>query len=138
MKLKQIMSWSDGYTDEVLSSNQALGYANKTIADINTTFNISLPFIEAVDEDYTALTDSWFVKFMTPALSYGIKMNDGSLTEAQEYKNDLAMAFYDFESVDKSLVIEEEFITGDSTTIHQIDTSNAIDIGWFNPGKGVW
>lgn len=138
MKLKQIMSWSDGYTDEVLSSNQALGYANKTIADINTTFNISLPFIETVDTDYTAITDSWFVKFMTPALSYGIKMNDGSLTEAQEYKNDLAMAFYDFESVDKSLVVEAEFITGSSTTIHQMDTSNAIDIGWFSHGKGSW
>lgn len=137
MKLKQVMSWSDGYTDEVVSNNQAIGYANNTIADINTAFNLSLPFITNVDTDYTAMTDSWFIKFMSPAISYGIKMNDGSLTEAMEYKNKLNVAFYDFESVDRDLVIVATYITGQATNVHQIDTSNAIDIGWFgNTGSG--
>lgn len=138
MKLKTVMSWSDGYTDEVQSNTLALGFANKQIADLNTTFNLKLGFIENVDTDYGDMNDSWFVRFMLPALSYGIKMNDGSLTEAREYKNILDRAMYDFEGVEKSTVIAEDKIVGDSGTTYMIDTSNAIDIGWFNSGNSGW
>ena len=131
MKLKDIMTWSDGYTDEVQTSVLALGYANKAIAMINTNFNTKLPFITNVDADYTALEDNWFVRFMMAALSYGIKMNDGSMGEAQEYKSDFETTMYEFEGADKSVVIPNEAHRGDGFVINQIDTSYAIDQGWF-------
>ena len=137
MKLKDIMTWSDGFTDEVQTSTLAIGYANKALATINTNFNLALPFITDVTADYTALNDNWFVRFMMAALSYGIKMNDGSITEAQEYKNDLEVAMYDFEGIDKTYVVEEAYL-GDGMMVEQIDTSYAIDTGWFGDGTSDW
>ena len=138
MTLKEIMTWSDGYTDEVLTEAMALGFANRTIAVINTNFNLELPFITDVDVDYTALNDNWFVRFMIATLSYGIKMNDGSITEAQEYKNDLEVAMYDFEATDKTVVVGEDYVGDGPYTVEQIDTSYAIDIGWFGDADSDW
>lgn len=138
MKLKDIMTWSDGFTDEVQTASLAIGYANKAIAMINTNFNTKLPFITSVDDDYTALDDNWFVRFMMAALSYGIKMNDGSVNEAMEYKSDLEVAMYEFEGADKTLVILDESARGDGFVVHQIDTSYAIDQGWFGTSAIDW
>lgn len=132
--LKQIMSWSDAYTDEVQVKTGAVGYANTAISRINTKFNLKLPFITDIEEEYSALDDSWFVLFMTNYLSYGIKMNDGSLSEAREYKQNFEQALYDFEGVDKSTVISEVYL-GDGSPMYQMDTSSAIDIGWFYHGN---
>jgi hypothetical protein len=138
MNLKTIMSWSDGYTDEVQTEALAIGFANKAIATINTAFNLRLPFITDVNEEYDAMDVNWFVRFVMAALSYGIKMNDGSLTEAYEYKNDFEMSMYEFEGVDKSKVISEEYLGDGSMEIHHIDTSYAIDIGWFGQSSSSW
>lgn len=138
MTLKEIMTWSDGFTDEVQTAALAKGFANKVIATVNTNFGLTLPFITDVEEDYTALNDNWFVRFMMAGLSYGIKMNDGSLTEAQEYKNDLDTAMYDFEGLlDKSLVVGEDYL-GSGVMVEQIDTSYAIDAGWFGDSSTDW
>lgn len=129
------MSWSDGYTDEVQTTTLALGYANKTIAHINTTFNMTLPFITNVETDYTALNDNWFVRFMIASLSYGIKMNDGSISEAQAYANDLSESMYDFEGIDKTTAVQVAYLPDAGSSIYIIDTTNAIDIGWFGSGN---
>jgi len=138
MKLKDIMTWSDGFTDEVQTGPTALGYANKVIAMVNTNFNTKLPFITDINADYTALDDNWFVRFMMAALNYGIKMNDGSMSEAMEYKSDLEVAMYEFEGTDKSVVIPLEANRGDGFVINQIDTSYAIDQGWFGASSPDW
>lgn len=138
MKLKDIMTWSDGFTDEVQTSGLAIGYANKAIATINTRFNTALPFITDVDADYTALVDSWFVRFMMAALSYGIKMNDGSLSEAQIYKNDFEIAVYEFEGTDKTVAIPDVAYQGTGNPIELIDTSYSIDQGWFGSSAADW
>ena len=131
MKLSTIMSWSDGYTDEVQTALLALGYANKAIATLNTSFNMTLPFITNVETDYTAMSDNWFVRFMMAALSYGIKMNDGSISEAMEYKNDFDMSMYEFEGIDKTGIITEAYLPATGSSVFIMDTSNAINIGWF-------
>lgn len=135
--LKKIMGWSDGYTDEVQTNTLALSYANKAIARLNTQFKLSLPFIEDVTAEYDALNESWFVRIMLAQLSYGIKMNDGARSEAQEYKDDYERCFYELSSYDLTTIIPEEFLGNYGSEIVQIDTSNAIDIGWFYPGGGL-
>ncbi len=138
MNLKTIMSWSDGYTDEVQTATLAIGYANKALATINTAFGLRLPFITDIEADYDALDVNWFVRFVMAALSYGIKMNDGSLTEAMEYKNDFEMSLYEFEGIDKAKVVDEAYLGDGSMEIHHIDTSNAIDVGWFGASADTW
>ena len=132
MKLSTIMPWSDGYTDEVLTNALALGFANKMIAEINTKFRTKLPFITNVDTDYTQLDSNWFLIFMLGALNYGIKLNDGSLSEAQTYKNDIAKAMYDFEGIDMETAIADPLLRpAQGSSIYIMDTSNAIDVGWW-------
>lgn len=136
--LKKIMGWSDGYTDEVQTSTLALSYANKAIAHLNTQFKLSLPFIEDVGVEYEALNESWFVRIMMAQLSYGIKMNDGARSEAQEYKEEYDRCFYELASYDLATIIPAEFLGNYGVgVITQIDTSNAVDVGWFYPGGGV-
>lgn len=138
MKLRDIMVWSDGFTDEVQTAGLAIGYANRAIAAINTNFNTRLPFVIDVNDDYDALEENWFVRFMMAALSYGIKMNDGSMTEAMEYKNEFEVAMYEFEGADKSVAIPDEDFRGDGVLVQQIDTSYAIDTGWFGNTGTNW
>ncbi len=138
MKLSTVMTYSDGYTDEVQTTALALGYSNRAIAHLNTRFNLTLPFITDIDADYTAMSDSWFVRFMTDALSYGIKMNDGSLTEAREYKNNFDMSVYEFEGIDRSAVIDEAYLPDDGSSLYVIDTSLGLDIGWFGANDTNW
>lgn len=130
------MPWSDGYTDEVLTNTLALGYANKMLAEINNKFRTKLPFITSVDTDYTELEQNWFLTFMLASLNYGIKQNDGSLQEAQGYKNDIAKAMYDFEGIDMEVAIPTEALRpAQGSSIYLLDTSNAIDVGWWGSGN---
>ena len=135
MTLKEIMTWSDGFTDEVQTQALALSYANRAIAIINTRFNTALPFITDINAEYDAITPSWFVRFLLAYLSYGIKMNDGSITEAREYKQDFETAIYEFEGTDKTIAIPTEAYRGTGNPIELIDTSYAVDQGWFGSGS---
>ena len=92
MTLNKLMGWSESFTDEIQTEDFALGYANKAIADINTEAGLVLPFIEDMDEEYTALPESWFVRLLLPYLNYGIKMNDTSVAEADRYKQEFEIS----------------------------------------------
>ena len=130
MKLSKIMPYSEILTDEVQINSFALSFGNKAIAKINIECGLLLPFMETVDDDYTAMPDSWFVELLTTYLSYGIKMNDASLTEAREYRLDFETALARFKDISRNLVAEE-FWDALTPKSYQIDTSNAVDIGWW-------
>ena len=130
MTLNKLMGWSESFTDEIQTEDFALGYANKAIADINTEAGLVLPFIEDMDENYTALPESWFVRLLLPYLNYGIKMNDTSVAEADRYKQEFEISLIKFKDRAQS-VVAEVFINQDEQRVFPIDTSNAIDIGWF-------
>lgn len=135
MNLTQIKTWSEGFTDEAQTDATALAYANEVISILNTSFHLKLPFITDVSTEYTVLPESWFVRFMVSYLCYGIKMNDSSLSEAQMYKQKFDVAIYDFSAFDKSS-LGEQYIDTASTSNYVIDTSYALNVGWFGNGEG--
>lgn len=138
MKLETLMSWSDSFTDETQTGTNALAYANEGIAVVNTKCGLVLPYIETIAEDYTALPQDWFVRFLLNALNYGVKMNDSSLSEAYEYKSRFDIAIYDFNGLNKATIVAPEYLSTTQSSAYQIDTSNAIDIGWFGGTTGEW
>lgn len=131
MKLSRIIPWSENFTDEVQTNAFAISFANKAIAKINIECGLILPFLDTVEDDYTAMPDSWFVELLTTYLNYGIKMNDASLTEAREYRMDFEVALTKFRDVAQS-IIADEYLDDSNAGAYIMDTSNAIDIGWFH------
>jgi hypothetical protein len=137
MKLSALMSISDAYTDEVLTTTKAVLYANEAVAKLNTKFGIELPFFEDTTTDYDALDESWSRRLFVTYLSYAVKMNDSSLNEASMYLNQFEMAMMDFEGVYID-VLDSEYLTGNVNGVETMDTSDAVDTtGWFyNNGRG--
>lgn len=138
MKLSTLMSYSDSFTDETQTSANALAYANEGIAMINTKCSLKLPFFTSIDEEYDSLPDSWVLRFILNYMNYGVKMNDSSLNEAYEYKNKFDLAIYDFNGMNKSAIVDATLIDNDSKSIFMIDTSNAINVGWFANANDEW
>lgn len=142
MKLSTLISISDSYTDEVLSTTKAILYANEVIAIINSKFALELPFFTDTATEYTytdpetnteqpVLNDTWMRRLFVPYLNYSVKMNDSSLNEAAEYKSNFYEALTEFG--DKYLdILDDALLTGDLAGYYTIDTTNAIDPGWFN------
>lgn len=131
MKLSELKTQSEAYTDEIMTSAFALAYANKAIAYINTEISIELPFFANVDDDYDALTDAWLMRLVTPYLAYGIKMNDTSLSEANRYEQEFAASLIAFKEVFAD-VIDAEYLTDNASNIWQGSARN-VNSGWF-PG----
>lgn len=98
MNLEKLSKLSDSYTDEALTKNQVLYYANKAIAVINSKLRTELPLFTDNTTDYTALTDTWLMYMILPYINYSIKMNDSSLSEANRYEGEFWAAFTEFES----------------------------------------
>lgn len=130
MTLQELMQMSEDFTDETQTQSFGLSYANEALATISTRAGLLLPFISNIEEAYTALPKHWLVRLLSPYLSYGVKMNDASLSEAREYREKFELALMEFKDVAHN-VVAEEFHDPDSTGVYQIDTSLAIDIGWF-------
>lgn len=130
MTLRKIIGWSESFTDEVQTESFALSFANNAIAEINTEAGLKLPFIKTLDEVYTALPESWFVRLMVPYLNYGIKMNDTSVGEADRYNQQFQIALIKFRDIARNLVAVE-FVNVDEQKVFKIDTTNSIDLGWF-------
>lgn len=137
MQLEQILQWSEEFTDEVQTEGFALAFANKAIAEINTEVGLKLPFIDSLTSDYTALPESWFVRFLVSYLNYGVKMNDASITEAMIYKQDFEISLMRFKDIARN-IIDAEFIDETMATSYTMDSTDSIDLGWFNSGGGGW
>lgn len=143
MTLKTITENSSIFTDETLTSDNLLSFANKGISRINTECKTLFPFFESMSEEYNAFPDMWMLDLLSPYISYGIKMNDGSLSEADRYLDEFYRVLSQFKDSLGTLV--DAYDKGDTKNgvsseyidevgfggVYGIDTSGAINIGFF-------
>lgn len=143
MKVQDIMDYSDSFTDEVCTENWARAFINQAIGRINNTLNISLPLLSENDSEYSnkILPDDWQNSLLVIFVCYGVKMNDTSLNEADRY---LSLFNEALEALKANLtaIVPPEYQgpsgNGEDSDagiggVYPIDTSNAINWGWFGP-----
>lgn len=149
MTLTEILVNSHFSTDENITQDLALSTANRAIALINTECKTKFPKFETFTETYTYMPSNWLFTLLSPYISYTIKMNDTSLSEADRYleafyralnnfKDNLGALIEDYDETDPESGVDPSLVqdTGFGG-VYTIDTSNAIDIGWFgNNGNG--
>lgn len=152
MTLKEIVTNSQFFTDESISNVNYLSVANKAIAIINTECKTLFPRIEKDGEAYLHMPKDWLFALLSPYISYAIKMNDSSLSEADRYLDEFYRALNNFKDILGTLVenydpeIPGSGVSSDMIAelgfggVYQIDTSNAINIGYFgnNNSAGNW
>jgi len=149
MTLAEITKNSSIFTDENFSVENILSLANRAISRINVECNTLFPFYTDTTTDYTAIPVKHQLDMISPYLSYGIKMNDSSLSEANMYLDEFYRALNAFKDSIGSLVEAyeqgdiENGISGEYINtigyggVYGMDTSNAINIGFFgNNGNG--
>lgn len=143
MTLEYIKNNSAIFTDENFSVENILSLANKAISRINVECKTLFPFYESTTSDYTAIPPIHQMDMISPYLSYGIKMNDSSLSEADRYLDEFYKALTSFKDNIDSLV--EQYEQGDTVNglsgeyintvgyggIYPMDTSGAINLGFF-------
>ena len=149
MTLKTILKNSEIFTDEKFNEENLISIANKAISRINTECNTLFPFYGSVNDDYTAIPQMWQLDLVSPYVSYGIKMNDSALSEADRYLDEFYKALSNFKDKLGSLV--DKYDSGDVINgisseyldsvgfggVYGIDTTGAINIGFFgNNGNG--
>ena len=143
MKLEVITDNSAIFTDENFTDEDLLSLANKAISRINTECGTKFPFYKSISEEYTAFPADYQLDLISNYVSYGIKMNDSSLSEANMYldefyrvlntfKDNLGSLIDRYENGDTEGGISSEYI--DSVGfggVYGIDTSGAINVGFF-------
>ena len=149
MTLSDITKNSSIFTDESFSDADLLSLANRAISRINAECRTLLPFYIDLSSVYDALPDIWQLDIISPYISYGVKMNDSSITEANIYLDEFYKALNNFKDNIGTLV--EMYDNGDTKNgvsgeyintvgyggVYNIDTSDAINIGFFgNNGNG--
>lgn len=149
MTLKNITNNSAIFTDEKFSDNDLISFANKAISRINTECKTLFPYYEGINATYSAVPGNWQMDLISPYISYGIKMNDSSLSEADRYLDEFYKSLANFKDNLGSLV--DKYANGDTVNgissefidnigfggVYGIDTSNAINVGFFgNNGNG--
>lgn len=83
MTLEQITELANSYADEQFDEEIVEHFVNEAIAKINITLDVHLPFFDDTGADYNAIDNSWQRMLFVPYVTYSIKLNDGSLNEAQ-------------------------------------------------------
>lgn len=143
MTLRNIADNSAIFTDESFTDEDILSLANKAISRINTECKTRFPFYKNMSDEYTAIPDNWQLDLISNYISYGIKMNDSSLSEADRYLDEFYRVSAQFEDALGTLVdaynngdttngISSEYINTDGFGgVYGIDTSGAINIGFF-------
>ena len=143
MTLAEIIKNSAIFTDENFSVENMISFANKAISRINGECNTNFPFYTDSTTEYKAIPAIYQLDMISSYLSYGIKMNDSSLSEANMYLDDFYKALNLFKDKIGSLV--EAYEKGDTKNgisgeyinsigyggVYGIDTSDAINIGFF-------
>lgn len=152
MTLQDIVNNSQFFTDETVAQINSVSVANKALSIINTECKTLFPFMENLSDTYSYMPSNWLFALLSPYLSYAIKMNDSSLSEADRYLEEFYRALNNFKDNLGSLIasydendpesgISSDLIVEDGLGgVYQIDTSNAINIGWFsnNGNGGSW
>lgn len=143
MTLAEITKNSAIFTDENFSVENILSLANRAISRINVECKTLFPFYTDITSEYIAIPPIHQFDMISPYLSYGIKMNDSALSEANIYLDEFYKALNSFKDSIGTLV--EQYENGDTENglsgeyintigyggVYGIDTSNAIDIGFF-------
>ena len=141
--LQELVEASDAWTDEFIIDEFIYNYANQCVAHINTEVGLNLPEFTDAKAEYSALPVKWTRRLLTPYLSWSIKMNDGSLTEADVYWQQFIIALMDFsnkaigdEDDGSGGIVDVEYIdqTELGSRVAQIDFRGMINKGW----KGMW
>lgn len=148
MRIDEIRTASDSFTDEVCTDTWCRTFINEAIAAINMNLGISLPLLGGSELEYKTeyLPNTWQQALFVNYVNYGVKMNDTSLNEADRY----LQKFNDYLQLLKSQitdVVADEFLKPDGKGnndgvvgvggVYGLDTSSAIDWGWFsNHGRG--
>lgn len=147
MVLQKIINNSNLYTDENLEDSSMLSFANSAIAKINTTCKTNFPEFASTVEDYTSFPDKWLMSMISPFMSYSVKVNDSSLNEADrffqsfmieldKFENQIYDMTENYENGDTTNGINPELIDEDGNGgIYEMDTSGAINIGFFGEGE---
>lgn len=149
MTLTEILVNSHFSTDENITQDLALNTANRAIALINTECKTIFPSFKDFTEVYNSMPSNWLFTLLSPYISYTIKMNDTSLSEADRYleafyralnnfKDSLGQLVADYDETDPESGISSDLIVDTGFGgVYTIDTSNAINVGWFgNNGNG--
>ena len=149
MKLEEIIQTSDIFTDENLAHTDLLKIANTGISRINNECNTKFPLFNNVTEEYTAIPKFWLRTLLNNYLSYGVKMNDTSLNEADRYLDEFYKLLKTFkEKLTTMAIMYEQGDTENGVSsdylileglggVYGIDTSDAVNIGYFgNMGNG--
>lgn len=143
MTLKNIITNASIFTDEKFSESDLLSIGNKGISRINTECGTNFPYYKDVNSDYAAIPEHWQFDLLSLYISYGIKMNDSSLSEADRYLDEFYRVLTSFK--DKLGTLVDKYVNGDTINgispefidsegfggVYGIDTTNAIDIGFF-------
>lgn len=152
MTLQDIVNNSQFFTDETVAQLNSVSVANKALSIINTECKTLFPFMENLSDTYSYMPSNWLFALLSPYLSYAIKMNDSSLSEADRYleefyralnnfKDNLGSLISTYDETDPESGISPDLIVEDGLGgVYQIETDNAINVGWFgsNGNGGSW
>lgn len=137
MTITEITSAANMFTDEQVNPSVVKYYVNECISKINIEARAKLPLVSSyTDPTYTALSDTWQTALFIPYACYSIKMNDGSLNEADRYKNVFNENLIKLIQ-DKNKVINEAYREEDFSAIYRTDPTMGINIGWFKKNKST-
>ena len=134
MTITDITTAANSFTDEQISVNLVRYYVNECIGKLNIELRSILPTISSIsDPTYTALSESWQLSLFIPYACYSIKMNDGSLNEADRYINKFNENLVKLIQ-DKNNAIAEAYRDSDFVAIYRTNPTMGINIGWFSRG----
>ena len=136
MTLRIIANNSNIFTDENFSDANIISLANKAISRINTECKTKFPFYEEINTEYIAIPTNWQLDLISNYISYGVKMNDSSVTEADRYLDEFYKSLNNFKDnigtlVDNGAISSDYIDTNGFGGVYGIDTSGAINIGFF-------
>jgi hypothetical protein len=129
MNLLEVTNAANAFTDESFETNITIFYANEGIAFINARIGSNLPPFTATG-NYTALSDDFIRLLIIPYVSYSIKRNDASVGEADRFFSNFLIGLGELESR-KSDAIAKAFQPEGFGGAYQINTEDAINVGWF-------
>jgi len=130
MTINQIALLANEMTDENYEPSMIMGFVNNVIARINVTIDATLPVFTAVDANYTALNDNWQRLLFVSYASYAIKANDGSLNEADRFRNEFETSFRLLEE-NKFKAIDATYQGDNFGNMYYMKADNGINVGWF-------
>lgn len=133
MTLLDVTRAANAFTDENFETTVTIFFANEGISFINARINSTLPPFDST-ADYTAISDDWIRLLIIPYVSYSIKRNDGSVAEADRFFQNFLIGLAELESK-KSSAIGTAYQGTDFGGAYQIETEEAINIGWFSDNK---